>query len=151
MQIGVESARRSTANTIVSAIDALGDPDEATEFLEAVDRTVFINDVLRRSVVLVILRHIQTEVYENYEHVALRAREELEFTSQDLQDDGDGDFDYAIQACTELLRTAREAAADCTAVTALERCLSAIIERRLLSSVLVIRRAARQLDNSVRL
>ena len=123
-----EEFARDAANTIVSAIDALGGPDEATECLEAVDRTVFTNVVLRRSVVLVILGHIQTEVYENYEHVALRAREALEFTSQDLQDDGDGDLDNAIQACTELLRTAREAAADWTAVTALERCLSAIIE-----------------------
>ena len=123
-----EEFAMDAANIIVSSIDALEDPDKAAEGLGTVDRMVFTNDVLRRSVVLVILGHIQTNTYENYECAAERAKETLESAELDFQDSQDGDLEFVMEACSDLLHTAREAAAQCTASASLEDCLSALIE-----------------------
>ena len=124
-----EEFAKDAANTIVSSIDTLEEPDEADERLGTVNRGVFVNDVLRRSVVLVILGHMQTETFENYEHAAERAREILESAEIDFQNNQDEDLEFVIKAYSELLRTARKAAAECTASAALEDCLSALIEK----------------------
>ena len=69
------------ADVIKGAIGALDDPEEAREWLGDIDRSVFGNDVLLRSVVRVILGNVDHCVYDDcYEAALGHAQELLETT-----------------------------------------------------------------------
>ena len=111
------------ADVIKGAVDALDDPEEAKGWLEGVDRSVFGNNVLLRSVVRVILGHADHYAYQDYFEAALRKAQEM-LVMTDL-DDPRVEVAVAMEAlkeaCSGLVWTAREAATRRTAFSALEQ------------------------------
>ena len=127
-----EKFANDAAEVIVSSIEALDDPVEAAEHLNVDDRRVLTNEVLRRSVALVILGHEHMTTgtaYERLARAASQAHGVLEVTRLELADNQDEDMEPAIEACAELLDAARQAAACCTAQAALESCLVDFTDR----------------------
>ena len=127
-----EEFAKDAAGIIVSWVEVLDDPAEAAEHLNVDDRRVLTNEVLRRSVALVILGHEHMTTgtaYERLERAASQAHGVLEVTRLELADNQDEDMEPAIEACAELLDAARQAAACCTAQAALESCLVDFTDR----------------------
>lgn len=123
---------KDAAATIVSSIEALDDPVEAAEYLNLADRPVLTNEVLQRSVALVIMGHIHMTtggVHERFADAASRAHEVLQDARLELIDNKDENMGPALEACAGLLDAARQAAAFSTAQAALEDCLTAFIKR----------------------
>lgn len=123
---------RDAADIVVSSVRALDDPIEAAQLLNMTDRTVLTNEILQRSVALVILGHehmTTSRAYERLAHAASQAHEVLEDARVELIDNQDENMGPAIEACAELLDAARQAAAFCTAQAALEDCIKAFINR----------------------
>ena len=122
------------ADVITGAIKTLDDPEEATECLGKADRSVFGNAVLLRSVVAVILGHLhQPGVFDAYESGLATAQELVDDARSELEDAEVGVgtvVDALEEACSELLRVARVAAARCTALLALEHGLRHLSEDR---------------------
>ena len=117
------------AMELKGAINALDDPEEA-ECLGNADRGVFTNDVLLRAGVGVILGHPDHRAYDRYEDAALHVRHLLESTDwepDELDDHLEADVQTLRKAYLELVRTAREAAAACSAYAALQQRLSALV------------------------
>lgn len=126
-----EFAKNAT-NIIVSSVKELDDPVEAAEALNMTDRTVLTNEVLQRSVALVIMGHehmTTSRAYERLEQAVSNAHEVLEDTRIELIHNQDEDMGPSIEACAELLDAARQAAAFRTAQAALEDHFSAFINR----------------------
>ena len=131
-QCWCEEFAKDAADIIVSSVKALDDPVEAVEHLNMADRTVLTNEVLQRSVALVILghEHMTTgRTYERLAYAASQAHEVLEDARLEPIDNQDENMGPAIEACAELLDAARQAAASCTAQAALEDCLTDFIDR----------------------
>ena len=123
---------KDATDIIVSSVQALDDPVEAAEALNMTDRTVLTNEILQRSVALVILGHehmTTSRAYERLAHAASKAYEVLEDARIELIHNQDEDMGSSIEACAELLDAARQAAAFCTAQAALEDHLTAFINR----------------------
>ena len=127
-----EEFASDTVDTILSSVGVLDDPAETAEHLNIADRALLTNEVLQRSVALVILGHdhmITGTAYERLADAASRAREVLEDALLGLADNQDEDLDPAMEACAELLDAARQAVAFCTAQAALEGCLTAFVNQ----------------------
>lgn len=124
---------KDATNIIVSSVKELDDdPVEAAEALNMTDRTVLTNEILQRSVALVILGHehmTTSRAYERLEHAASNAYEVLEDARIESIHNQDEDMGPSIEACAELLDAARQAAAFRTAQAALEDHFSAFINR----------------------
>ena len=123
---------KDAINIIVSSVEELDDPVEAVEALNMTDRTVLTNEVLQRSVALVVLGHehmTTSRAYERLEQAVSNAHEVLEDARIELIHNQDEDMGPSIEACAELLDAARQAAAFRTAQAALEDHFSAFISR----------------------
>ncbi len=123
---------KDATNIIVSSVEELDDPVEAVEALNMTDRTVLTNEVLQRSVALVVLGHehmTTSRAYERLEQAVSNAHEVLEDARIELIHNQDEDMGPSIEACAELLDAARQAAAFRTAQAALEDHFSAFISR----------------------
>ena len=129
---------KEAADTIVAAVGVLRDPIEAREYLGNADRNVFTDDVLRRSVALVILRHMHmcvSDTYERFKVAASRARIQLELCDRGPRPMRPRDvnprsvFEDVHSAFTELLEAGRDAAANRSAFAALENRLGAILDQ----------------------
>ena len=123
---------KDATNIIVSSVEELDDPVEAVEALNMTDRTVLTNEVLQRSVALVVLGHehmTTSRAYERLEQAVSNAHEVLEDARIELIHNQDEDMGPSIEACAELLDAARQAAAFRTAQAALEEHFSAFISR----------------------
>ena len=116
-----EEFASDAAGVVRGGIKLLDDPEEA-ESLGEVDRSVFGNAVLLRSVVDVIIGHLyQPKVFDAYESALETVQELVDDAPWELEDSEVGPAAATLEeACTELLRTARTAAARCTARWALE-------------------------------
>ena len=133
---------KEAADTIVAAVGGLRDPIEAPiearEYLGNADRNVFTDDVLRRSVALVILGHMHmcvSDTYERFKVAASLARIQLELCDRGPRPMHPRDvnprsvFEDVHSAFTELLEAGRDAAAYRSAFAALENRLGAILDQ----------------------
>lgn len=116
-----EEFASDAAGVIRGGIKLLDDPEEA-ECLGEVDRSVFGNAVLLRSVVDVIIGHLdQPDAFDAYESALATAQELVDDAPWELEDSEVGPAAATLEeACGELLRTARTVAARCSAWRALE-------------------------------
>ena len=127
-----EEFANDAADTIVSSVEALDDPVDAAEYLNLADREVLTNEILQRSVALVILGHIHMTTGRAYERLACaltQAHRVLQDARLQLMDNQNENIEPAMVACAELLDAARQAAAICTAEAALENRLMDFIDR----------------------
>ena len=116
------------AAVVVSAVSALDDPNEAVEWLGNANRSLFTNALLQQAVVTVILGNAHSTVYDRYEDAATHVGQLVEFTREDLAHDPstadvEQDMEELEQACIELLRVVRNAAAHRSASAAIEGAL----------------------------
>ena len=121
------------AAVVVSAVSALDDPKEAEEWLGNANRSLFTNDLLQRAVVTVILGNAHSTVYDRYEDAATHVGQLVEFKREELAHDPsteevEQDMEELEQACIELLRIARNAAAHRSAFAAIEGALHGLLE-----------------------
>ena len=125
-----EEFASDAARELKGAVTALDGPEAAAECLGNADRTVFTNDILLDAAVGVVLGHPDHRAYDRYEDAALHLRRLLESTDwahDELDADLEADVHALREAYVELVGTAREAAAACSAYAVLEQRLSALV------------------------
>ena len=127
---------KEAADTIVTALCVLDDPIEADEWLGNADRSVFTDDILRRSVALVILGHMHMSVsdtYSTYEAAASRAKRQLDLARLRPMHNRGVNAGPTVEelksAFVELLKAGRDAAAYRSASAALESCLRVFLDQ----------------------